>query len=106
MSKKKLRTLKHPQLWIGQPNKQLVEVVVLENWGDGPIAARFWIPELKKSLGYGLDSMEYARMARARLKADYGILLEHYSRLLSLTSTYDHYLNKMSLQSVNEPKND
>jgi hypothetical protein len=81
MSKKNLRTLTHPQVWLGKPSKGMVECVILENFGDGPLAARLWVPCKEV-----LDTAEHIKVierVRKRLKQDNGILLEHYSGLAS-----------------------
>ena len=81
MSKKNLRTLVHPQVWLGKPAKGMVECVILENFGDGPLAARLWVPckeELTPS-----ERLKVMERVKKRLKLDNGILLEHYSGLLS-----------------------
>lgn len=81
MSKNNLRTLVHPQVWLGKPTKGMVECVVLENFREGPLMARLWVPCKEE-----LTPSEYLKVmerVKKRLKLDNGILLEHYSCLHS-----------------------
>ena len=92
MSKnRKLKTLTNPQVWLGSPKNGMIECVILENWGDGPLAARLWVPY--KGDKYDVREQSAAlEKVKKRVKLDFGIELGHYSSLCSKDNPLDKLL--------------
>jgi hypothetical protein len=79
MSKnKKLDKIKHPCKWVGKPKNGMVEVVIVDNFGDGPNWWRMWVPHTEKDNMLSINSKVVKRM-----RSDHNIALEHCSAIMS-----------------------
>ena len=72
---------KHPCVWVSPAKNDLREVVVVENFGDGDVIARFWIPADTKN--------SFDAVFRRRMKDQFKISIGHYSRRMSLDCPFD-----------------
>ncbi|MNN26924.1 hypothetical protein D3C81_1404450 [compost metagenome] len=79
MAHKKLTPIKNPQLWYQEQKNGLVEAVIIENFGKGPVWYRLWVPA-------NSDDAKVRNAIVKRMSHDHGIQLDHWSRLLSNTS--------------------
>lgn len=79
MAHKKLNKLKSPQLWYQEQKNGLVEAVVIENFGKGPVWYRLWVPA-------HTDETKVRNAIVKRMAGDHGIELNGWSRLISNTS--------------------